>query len=755
MIITIMFDSGLPLQAVRRALRPGLLALALGAWNCGSENGPYMTTDEPLQVCQPLNCDDTDPCTADACVAGACVHAARVQGSPCGEAGTCQNGRCVPLEQKCTRDVDCSDDDVCNGRETCSSSGACEPGAPLDCSDDNACTGDSCNPVRGCEHPPVADQAACGQTQHCEAGRCIANAQCASDPQCNDGNVCNGTERCVAGTCAPGETLSCGDGNACNGTETCDPARGCVDGPDLACADTNPCTENTCDPAQGCLFPPVANGLSCGTEGEPQACVDGGCVSVACTTAAHCDDAKFCTGVEACVDLRCVPGTPPVCDDGNACNGADTCDVLTDACKFGTTTCDDRNPCTADSCVPETGCKNELLSGVACGEKQLCTAGQCLRVDCTVAADCDDGTVCNGIESCEGGACRAGTALRCGDTNACNGPEACDPALGCVDAPDLDCADPNPCTVDSCEPALGCVHDPGEMENKACGDRAACLSGSCLAVACTTAVQCNDGNPCNGEERCAEDFAACVQGTPLAEGQECGTGGQCQAGRCVARVSLRFVDTGYFARQIRRTDGATTSTTHFASPDGEHQTYFTGYDGRANVERRSYFVFERPATLLGLVVAAELRLWASNPNVRNGGTGAYGSGDENELFSLFSVSTAAVTVRTTPFNQTAPGDADDLIFADLGDGSVFGTRRYSVSDETNPGLIPGPKAPAGADCSLADPTQRRGVGGADRWHGRVGFGRCRDHDYPASANPGVGKLGRDDRSQLGGEASAR
>jgi hypothetical protein len=78
---------------------------------------------------------------------------------------------------------------------------------------------------------------------------------CTSDADCNDGNVCNGSEVCAAGVCQPGTPLptgaSCGDSNLCNGTETCQSGL-CYPGYPLDCSDGNPSTIEWCDPVTGC-----------------------------------------------------------------------------------------------------------------------------------------------------------------------------------------------------------------------------------------------------------------------------------------------------------------------------------------------------------------------------------------------------------------------------------------------------------------------------------------------------------------------
>ncbi len=100
----------------------------------------------------PPSCDDSNSCTDDSCVAfTGCVHApndanACTDGNLC-TTDVCSGGTCVSTA------VPCSDNNVCNGVETCDpTTGACVGGAPLDCDDFVACTTDSCDPVVGCQH---------------------------------------------------------------------------------------------------------------------------------------------------------------------------------------------------------------------------------------------------------------------------------------------------------------------------------------------------------------------------------------------------------------------------------------------------------------------------------------------------------------------------------------------------------------------------------------------------------------------------
>jgi subtilisin family serine protease len=102
----------------------------------------------------------------------------------------------------CLSDAACSDNNACNGIETCRS-GSCVAGTPLNCDDANPCTADACDPLVGCLHTPAANGTAC-----------------------SDGNACTVGDTCQAGVCAGGAAVNCDDGDACT-TDTCDPAAGC------------------------------------------------------------------------------------------------------------------------------------------------------------------------------------------------------------------------------------------------------------------------------------------------------------------------------------------------------------------------------------------------------------------------------------------------------------------------------------------------------------------------------------------------
>jgi hypothetical protein len=63
-----------------------------------------------------------------------------------GTGDTCTAGVCAGPA------VTCSDNNVCNGVETCDPASGCVGGTPPNCNDNDVCTTDTCDPVMGCQH---------------------------------------------------------------------------------------------------------------------------------------------------------------------------------------------------------------------------------------------------------------------------------------------------------------------------------------------------------------------------------------------------------------------------------------------------------------------------------------------------------------------------------------------------------------------------------------------------------------------------
>ncbi|MBI2167690.1 MAG: hypothetical protein HYU34_05575, partial [Candidatus Omnitrophica bacterium] len=180
-------------------------------------------------------------------------------------------------------------------------------------------------------------------------------------------------------------------------------------------------------------------------------------------------------------------------------------------CLAGTALeCDDGKQGTRDSCDSTEGCRHLEDPGL-----------------------CDDGNVCNGIETVVDGNCVPGTPEVCDDGVACT-TDSCDPVAGCrYSANNNLCDDDNVCTADQCT-AQGCQNTPDDSltcgDQDLCNGEELCRSGQCLAgTALTTqgcqntpddSLACGDPDLCNGEELCRS--GQCVAGTAL----ECDDGKQ-------------------------------------------------------------------------------------------------------------------------------------------------------------------------------------------------------------------------------------
>ena len=151
-----------------------------------------------------------------------------------------------------------------------------------------------------------------------------------------------------------------------------------------------------------------------------------------------------------------------ICDDENACTIDDTADCEEVGCPTSSSPvdCNDANECTADSCVPASGCVNTATDGVACDDEQVCSGPDTCNAEGACQGEAID-NCCLGDEDCSQDLCdQASCDLvtnRCG-----NDPVVCDP--------------PNLCTMSECASDTGqCVEaavvcGAGETCDLATGD---------------------------------------------------------------------------------------------------------------------------------------------------------------------------------------------------------------------------------------------------------------------------------------------
>ena len=389
----------------------------------------------------------------------------------------CQQNACEPSSGKCVINKEkdgtpCkADDNVCTSPDACSD-GACKPGPTLDCDDKKACTSDSCDPKAGCVATPLAGP-------------------------CNDGDACTELDSCQGGTCKGSpvnEKVKCDDGNQCT-LDTCDQTAGCKNAAldAKSCDDGNACTQN-----DACVQGQCKGGVNtcgCNTDADCKAKED----NDLCNGTLYCDSAKQCkinpvtvvncdtSGDNFCKKTACEPqsgkcvadvkadATP--CDaDGSLCTTQDAC--AGGACKAGAAlNCDDKNPCTADSCDPKQGCVHTAQGGDCDADGNACTAGDsCQSGKCVAGKDttCDDANPCT-ADSCDTttGKCVAKELIQsCSDDNACTSGDVCGKdtkgAWVCLSGKALTCNDGNSCTEDACDKVKGCSNTVNTNLSEAC-----------------------------------------------------------------------------------------------------------------------------------------------------------------------------------------------------------------------------------------------------------------------------------------------
>ena len=517
-------------------------------------------------VGEPKDCEDDNPCTDDWCDAdtGLCEHEDNVadcdDGDPCTVADECNGGICAgtPVACDCVTDEDCGkleDGDLCNGTLYCDTGSIphlckVDPDTTISCpppaGPDAPCLDTACDPETGAcgfaeanEGYPCEEGDPCTVGDICEKGECIPGV----DTNCNDGNPCT-DDSCMPGVGCQNtpNAAPCEDGDICTVGDQC-VAGECEHGPQIACDDGNPCTDDTCDSTVGCVHTP---------------------------NTAVCDDGNLCTEIGTCDGGVCQPGKAITCDDEDVCTDNTCAPAIGCVFTHNTALCDDGNPCTS----PDV-CSGGICGGgpVDCGDGNICTDDGCDPVTGCVhtpnTASCDDGNACTVADACAGGACQPGAPVSCNDGNVCT-DDGCDPVDGCDHTPNtvpcddnnactladtcvdgqcggggaVGCDDANPCTSDSCDWQTGCVN---QSNMEPCDDLNACTTGDiCGAGVCNpgAAVDCDDGNICTTDS-CAP-LTGCVNtvnSAPCDDGNACTTGDHCEDGECTP-LSTQGCDDG-------------------------------------------------------------------------------------------------------------------------------------------------------------------------------------------------------------------
>ncbi len=414
------------------------------------------------EVCFTTCSDDSQCNEGDTCTGGTCADKLSDGQGPCDEGRECESGYCTPSTGICcSGGLCCHDDDDCDGYLCDTASWSCAI----------SCTGDSGDDDTRCEG--LGDF-------HCDSGTCFADLP-------NGGAPCDENTDCLSGYCDLSSGTCCDAGACCSGVDDCD---------GFACSATFHC-ENDCSPSS------VEDDALCG---EGFHCVGDLCEADIADGRGTCEEDTDCAGGNC-----------------NTLNGI-CCSQGDGACCSSPSHCEDGNPCTRDRCGVDF---------------------HCYFVPSNEGESCSDGRFCNGPERCDNTGGCAATSAPCADTPAASCTEVtcfdcaetvCDEENDtCVDTAINDgeaCTDPEFCIGDIsrvCQNSL-CV-DPGTGVSPCTDDTGnPCTVSTCNETtdSCTVDVMvdgwdCDDGDPCNGENQCMDGVCVAGESPPCDDGDPCTT----------------------------------------------------------------------------------------------------------------------------------------------------------------------------------------------------------------------------------------
>ncbi len=176
-----------------------------------------------------VECDDDYPCTLDICVGGDCLNilvteACCERDEDCDDGDTCTVDACVMGECRngaipgcCESDLDCDDGNPCTTGQCVGQRCAFQyiAGCCLedrDCNDDDVCTTDTCSLEGQCQHqafsPCCVADSDCRSSDICRIGRCQSEVCayerlagcCHTASECDDGDACT-IDECMANRC--------------------------------------------------------------------------------------------------------------------------------------------------------------------------------------------------------------------------------------------------------------------------------------------------------------------------------------------------------------------------------------------------------------------------------------------------------------------------------------------------------------------------------------------------------------------------
>lgn len=226
------------------------------------------------------------------------------------------------------------------------------------------------------------------------------------------------------------------------------------------------------------------------------------------------------------------------CDDKDPCTH-DSC--LNGECRYNPVSCDDSDPCTDDWCGP-VGCSHTrkprcCLVEADCDDKDPCTRDRCVSHACV--HDVLDPTCCSKDEQCDDendctwDRCDKG---KCVHQMVTGGPKGC-----CQDA--SQCLDGNPCTDDLCIDNR-CVYKNAGCctTDEECDDLNPCTTGTCNAKqkcdylwkkgCCVTSEDCDDDNACTSEVCKSQKCEVTTLSSCCKDDSDCQVSDPCKKGTC-------------------------------------------------------------------------------------------------------------------------------------------------------------------------------------------------------------------------------
>jgi hypothetical protein len=433
-----------------------------------------------------------------------------------------------------------------------------------DCVDDGRkqCPPPSHN--QACECVPATGQCAC-QYIHCHNCGCH---------ECNDNNLCTLDICNHTNGCCQHEPIDCNEPEDFCQLRVCSTnGGGCQTVWRNLCDDHNGCTADLCNPATGgCSHVPAVYDHS-DNEIESTLAQYGKCAYVVCdphigtwhVVLIDIDDHRVCTDDSCDPETGIVSHTPHVCGTpprgrvpiGDTSCFIPTCSEQAGGCAYTILSCNDNNPCTADSCALDSLTCVHTQIDCGCNTLGLSIADNCLACGCSVdgggcwtrAINCDDKNPCTD-DTCSGGICQhTKKDCRCSERGYYLNeiePDVENMCLLCGCSVDgggcwtraVNCDDKDPTTTDTCSTTNGCQHRSircpstgdacfeypfdrhtgicgTEMVPKNCDDKNLCTIDTCSDGECVHTQKCapTELDRCT-EHRCDKATGQCLPPIP-------------------------------------------------------------------------------------------------------------------------------------------------------------------------------------------------------------------------------------------------